>query len=338
MSQPPVPPATGATPPAGAPPHTFEHFIEQMKSTAEKFLRDRATRADVKLVATALRELRYALKVFSHYRHQPKITIFGSARTPADHPSYQQCVEFARQLVAQGYLIITGAGPGIMEAGHVGAGVDHSLGVNILLPFEQAANHVVSGSNRLVHLKYFFTRKLMLLKESQAVAVFPGGYGTHDETFEVLTLIQTCKSPIIPIVLVEQPGGDYWKHWLAFVTETLLSYGYISPADLSLFRITDSVDTAVQEVLGFFRVYHSMRYVGDDAVMRLHRELTPPLLDALHDQFGDVLASGRFEQTAALPAEASDTHIAHLPRLRFHFDKKKVGRLRQMIDYLNTHG
>jgi uncharacterized protein (TIGR00730 family) len=329
-------PRSGKGAPPGASPQSIDYFVEQMKATADKFLRDHASRADVKLVATAQKELRYALKIFAQYRHTPKVTIFGSARTPPHHPSYQQCVAFARNMVAHGYMVITGAGPGIMEAGHVGAGVDHSLGVNILLPFEQAANHIVSGSSRLVHLKYFFTRKLMLLKESQAVAVFPGGYGTHDETFEVLTLIQTCKSPVIPVVLVEQPGGDYWRHWLAFVRETLLSHGYIAHADLSLFKITESVDDAVAEICGFFRVYHSMRYVGNDAVMRLNRELSPETLEELHQQFGDVLSSGRFEQTTALPAEAADAHLAHLPRLRFHFDKKKVGRLRQMIDFLNV--
>ena len=317
---------------------TVDDFIAQMKETADKFLRDHASRADVKMVATAMRELRYALNIFAHYRHIPKITIFGSARTPAHHPSYDQAVAFSKRMVDIGYMVITGAAGGIMEAGHVGAGKQHSIGVNILLPFEQAANHVIAGDFKLVHLKYFFTRKLMLLKESHAVAVFPGGFGTHDETFEVLTLMQTGKNPLLPLVLIEEPGGDYWKHWLAFVKETLLSRGYICPADLSLFRITDSIDEAVQEFQQFYRVYHSMRYVHDQLVIRLKQRISEKTLRVMNDQFKDILASGTIEQTQALPAEASDEHIAHLPRLRFHFNKKAVGRLRQMVDYLNQHG
>lgn len=315
---------------------TTEDLIAQLKETADKFLRDKATRADVKMVVTAVKELRYALKVFSHHRSKPKMVIFGSARTSREHPSYQQCVLFARKMAEAGYMMITGAAGGIMEAGHVGAGLEHSLGVNILLPFEQAANHIISGDlDKLVHLKYFFTRKLMLVKESQAVAVFPGGFGTHDETFEVLTLMQTGKAPMVPVVLVEEPGGDYWDHWLAFVKETLLSRGYICPEDLSLFHITDSVDEAAATILRFYKVYHSMRYVGDHLVIRLNRSLSPDSLEQLHRRFADVLQTGSFEQTGALPAEAADEHLAHLPRLTFHFNKKKLGRLRQMIDFLN---
>ncbi len=314
---------------------TVEDFVAQVKETADKFLRDRASRADVKMVATAVRELRYALKIFAQYRHTPKITIFGSARTSAAHPSYQQAVAFSRGMVDVGYMVITGAAGGIMEAGHVGAGQQHSIGVNILLPFEQAANHIIAGDVKLVHLKYFFTRKLMLLKESHAVAVFPGGFGTHDETFEVLTLMQTGKNPLLPVVLLEEPGGDYWKHWLAFVNETLLSRGYICSSDLSLFRITESVGEAIQEIQQFYRVYHSMRYVGEHLVIRLKHHLSDALLQHLNNQFPDILASGVIEQTQALPAEAGDEHLAHLPRLRFHFNKKAVGRLRQMVDVIN---
>lgn len=313
-----------------------EQLIDQLKETAEKFQRDKASRADVKMVVTAVKELRYALNVFNKFKHTPKMVIFGSARTPREHPAYQQCVQFARLMAEAGYMVITGAAGGIMEAGHVGAGLEHSLGVNILLPFEQAANHIISGDlSKLVHLKYFFTRKLMLVKESQAVAVFPGGFGTHDETFEVLTLMQTGKAPMLPLVLVESPGGDYWKHWLAFVKGTLLDHGYICPEDLSFFTITDSSEAAVQNILQFYRVYHSMRYVGDNLVMRLNKALSPEVLETLHRDYGVLLARGQFEQTGALPAEAGETHLAHLPRLKFHFNRKKLGRLRQMIDYLN---
>lgn len=314
-----------------------DELIAQLKETGDKFLRDQASRADIKMVVTAVKELRYALKIFAQFKRTPKIVIFGSARTPRDHASYVQCVEFARRMAEAEYMVITGAAGGIMEAGHVGAGLEQSLGVNILLPFEQAANHVISGDlNKLVHLKYFFTRKLMLVKESQAVAVFPGGFGTHDETFEVLTLMQTGKAPMLPLVLVEEPGGDYWNHWLAFVKETLLSRGYICPEDLSFFHITDSVADAVAHIQHFYRVYHSMRYVGDHQVIRLKKELSPAALAQLHQDYASLLESGGFEQTQALPAEAQDEHLLHLPRLKFHFNKKKLGRLRQMIDFLNA--
>jgi uncharacterized protein (TIGR00730 family) len=332
-----VPPAANFPPPVRKNKHaTVEELIAQLKETGDKFLRDKASRADVKMVVTAVRELRYALKIFAQYRHVRKIVIFGSARTPREHASYNQCVEFAGRMAEAGYIVITGASTGIMEAGHVGAGLDRSLGVNILLPFEQAANYIIAGDlSKLVHLKYFFTRKLMLVKEAQAVAVFPGGFGTHDETFEVLTLMQTGKAPIVPVVFLEEPGGDYWKHWLAFVKETLLSRGYICPEDLALFTITDDVNVAVRTMLRFYNVYHSMRYVGNRLVVRLNQQLGPAALAELNDDFVDLLASGAFEQTGALQAEAGDEHIAHLPRLTFHFNKKKLGRLRQMIDFLN---
>ncbi len=316
-------------------PLTVENYIEQLKATADKFLLDQPSRGDIKMVTTAVKELRYALKVFAPYKQRHKITIFGSARTPNDHPSYEQAVEFSQKMAAANYMVITGAAHGIMEAGHVGAGQEKSIGVNILLPFEQAANRIIHGDSKLIHLKYFFTRKLMLVKESHAVAVFPGGFGTHDELFELLTLMQTGKNPLIPVVLVEEPNGDYWHLWLRFVTEVLLPRGYISAWDLSLFKITQDVDEAVDMILRFYGNYHSMRYVGDYLVMRLRRQLTVQELTVVHARFGDVLREGKFEQTEALPAESSDTHIAHLPRLQFLFNRQRLGRLRQLIDHIN---
>src|SRR5438067_932309 len=245
----------------------IEHYVQQIKETADKLLRDRASRGDVKLLATALRELRYAFKVFSAYRQRRKVTVFGSARLPQDHPACVQAAEFGRRLAQAGYMVITGAAQGIMEAGHVGAGREASIGINILLPFEQEANAVIAGDSKLMHLKYFFTRKLLFVKESDAVALFPGGFGTQDEGFEVLTLIQTGKSHMFPIVMVDEPGGDYWKRWQDYITDVLLARGYISPADLSLYRITDSVDEAVAEIANFYRVYHSMRYVNGELVL-----------------------------------------------------------------------
>src|SRR5262249_35506868 len=210
--------------------------------------------------------------------------------------------------------------------------------VNILLPFEQDANTIIAGDAKLVHLKYFFTRKLLFVKESDAVALFPGGFGTQDEGFEVLTLVQTGKSHLFPIIMLDEPGGDYWRHWLHFVETVLLQRGLISPDDMALFKVTDSVDEAVAEVLSFYRVYHSMRYVGRDLVLRLQRSLAEPVLERLRQQFADIVEGGRIEQTAALPAEAKDTHLAHMPRLRFRFDRRSLGRLRQLIDAINREG
>jgi uncharacterized protein (TIGR00730 family) len=313
----------------------IEHLIGQLKETIDKLVRDRANRGDVKLLNTAIKELRYAFKVFAAYRDRRKVTLFGSARLQAEHPAYQAAVEFSRRVAAEGFMVITGAASGIMEAGHVGAGRENSIGVNILLPFEQAANAIIAGDDKLVHIKYFFTRKLLFVKESDAVALFPGGFGTQDEGFEVLTLVQTGKSHMFPILLIDEPGGDYWRRWQEYIDDVLLARGMISPEDLALYKITDSVDEAVAEVRRFYRVYHSMRYVRDDLVLRLARPLSPDHVDRIRHQFADIVTSGTFEQTAALPAEANDTHIASLPRLRFRFDRKSLGRLRMLIDAIN---
>ena len=303
-------------------PISIDQLIMQIKETADKLVRDHANRGDVKLLSTALKELRYAFKVFAPYRHRRKVTIFGSARLGADHPAYQQAVAFGRRMAEAGFMVITGAASGIMEAGHVGAGRESSIGVNILLPFEQEANAIIAGDLKLMHLKYFFTRKLLFVKESDAIALFPGGFGTLDEGFEVLTLVQTGKSHIVPIVMVQEPGGDYWQPLQRIIEDVLLARGMISPADLALFKITDSVDEAVGEIAGFYRVYHSMRYVSGDLVLRLQRSLAEPFLERLRHEFADIIEAGTIEQTTALPAEANDAHLAALPRLRFRFDRK----------------
>src|SRR5437762_6041239 len=232
------------TPAAEPGPIGIDELVLQIKETADKLLRDRASRGDVKLLSTALRELRYAFKVFAPLRHRRKVTVFGSARTPSNDPSYVQAVEFGRKIADAGYMVITGAASGIMEAGHVGAGRENSVGVNILLPFEQFANPIISGSTLLMHLKYFFTRKLLFLKESDAVVLFPGGFGTHDEGFEVLTLLQTGKAPPMPVVLMELPGERYWETWDRFVRDQLLARGFVSPEDLRLYRIVHSAEEA----------------------------------------------------------------------------------------------
>lgn len=321
-----------------APPSGVDEYVAQLKETADKLVRDKASRGDVKLLATALRELRYCLKVFAGYRGKRKVTVFGSARTRPDHPAFQSAVTYGRRMAEEGWMVITGAGQGIMEAGHVGAGRENSFGLNILLPFEQSANPVVTGDPKLMTLRYFFTRKLMFIKESDAVVLFPGGFGTHDEAFESLTLVQTGKSHIFPIVMIDEPGGTYWEAWQRFVTEGLLNRGYISPADKHLFRVTDSVEEAVQEVTRFYRVYHSMRYVRGRLVLRLRSRLSDALLERVRRTFADILTGGTFEQTEALPEEANEPTLATLPRLAFRFDRHHVGRLRQLIDLVNEEG
>jgi uncharacterized protein (TIGR00730 family) len=320
------------------PPLSDEQLIQQIKETADKLIRDHANLGDLKMLNTALKELRYAFKVFAPYRTKRKVTVFGSARLPPQHAAYQQAVEFSRRIVEAGYMVITGAASGIMEAGHVGAGRENSIGVNILLPFEQEANAIIAGDIKLMHLKYFFTRKLLFVKEADGVALFPGGFGTQDEGFEVLTLVQTGKSHLFPIVMVDEPGGDYWKRWQTYVQDVLLARNLISPEDLALYKLTDSVDEAVTEVLGFYRVYHSMRYVRGDLVLRLQHALPEPLLERIRTQFADIVVSGTFEQTGPLPDEANDVQLVAMPRLRFRFDRRSMGRLRMLVDTINREG
>jgi uncharacterized protein (TIGR00730 family) len=328
-----MPPET--SPPRRERPQTSEDFVRDIKEAADKLLADGATRGDVKLLCTAFKELRHCFKVFARYKGRRKATVFGSARTKPDHPTYAQAVDFGRKMAEAGWMIVTGAGAGIMEAGHVGAGREASMGLNILLPFEQSANTVMSGNDKLMTMRYFFTRKLMFVKETDAIVLFPGGFGTLDEGFEVLTLIQTGKSHIFPVVLVDQPGGKYWHQWSEFIETQLKGNGLISPPDTSLYRITHSVDEAVTEVTGFYRVYHSMRYVRKDLVVRLNRPISDRTLDRLNAEFKDIIWEGEIERVEADPLEANEPELAHLPRLRFRFDRHGHSRFRQMIDLMN---
>jgi len=310
-------------------------LISRIKSSADKLESQGSSRGDVKIISRALRELTYAFKVFSPYRGQRKVTVFGSARTPTDDPDYRQAVELGRRMAAEEWLVVTGAASGIMEAGHLGAGRENSMGLNIMLPFEQDANPVIAGDHKLVHMKYFFTRKLMFVKECDAVVCLPGGFGTLDEGLEVLTLLQTGKRDMVPVVFLDAPGGTYWKSFKEFILEALLKKGMISPDDMSLFLVTDNCEEAVQEVLAFFQVYHSMRYVGDRLVFRLYEKLKSSLLDEINEQFRDILADGQFEQTGPLQEERDEPDLADFSRLVFRFNRRSLGRLRQLIDCVN---
>jgi uncharacterized protein (TIGR00730 family) len=310
-------------------------LIEEIKEIADKLARDNATRGDLKIIVRSLKELRYAFKVFTKFRRQRKVTVFGSARLQPDHPIYQQAVEFGRFVAGAGWFVVTGAGSGIMEAAHVGAGREMSMGLNIMLPFEQSANDVIVDDPKLVNLKYFFTRKLLFVKEVHAVAMFPGGFGTLDEFFETLTLIQTGKRDLMPIVCIDEPGGGYYDELLDLINSRLLRNGLISPEDLSLFAVTTSVKKAFAEIMKFYHVYNSQRYVRDELYLRLHREVDDELLDRLNSEFSDLLVRGTIRRAAAHAFEADDEHLTDLPRLALHFNRRSYGRLRQLIDVIN---
>ncbi len=310
-------------------------LIDEIKATADKLAADKATRGDLKILSRALRELRYAFKVFTPYRRDRKVTVFGSARTQPDDPIWKQAELYGKRMAEEGWMVVTGAGGGIMEAAHAGSGREMAMGPNILLPFEQEANPVINGDPKLVNLKYFFTRKLLFVKEVHAVVSCPGGFGTQDEAFETLTLVQTGKRDLMPMVFLDKPGGTYWKGWLKFVTDELMEQGMISPSDLSLFKVTDNADEAVEEVVSFYSVYNSMRFIRDRLVLRLHSEPNDELVERLNDEFGDLVESGRIEKSEVHRLEADDEHLKDLPRLSFVFNRKAVGRLRQMVNVLN---
>jgi uncharacterized protein (TIGR00730 family) len=315
-----------------------ERYLRDILMTVMRLMRDHASTGDLKIINTALKEMRHAFKVFSAYRHIRKVSTFGSARTKETAPVYKQAKEFANRICKDGYMLLTGAGGGIMRACQEGAGRERSFGVNIRLPWEQSANEFIDRDPKLVSFKYFFTRKLMFIKEADAIVLFPGGFGTHDEGFESLTLVQTGKSRPLPIVFLDEPRGTYWKTWKRYVDDHLLRVGLISAEDLTLFKVTDDIDEAIDEIRGFYRVYHSSRYVRDRFVIRLNAPLPIPLLERLNAEFNDILQGGVFEFAAALPEEQGEPEIAHLPRLVFRFNRMRFGRLRMMIDLINRTG
>lgn len=325
------------TSPPPPPSKRITDLIETIKESADKLADDKTSRGDLKIISRTLRELRYAFKVFSPYRRSRKVTVFGSARTMPNQPAYQQAVEFGRAMALHDWFVVTGAASGIMEAGHVGAGREHSMGLNILLPFEQSTNPIITGDRKLVYMKYFFTRKLMFVKESDAFCLMPGGFGTLDEGLEVLTLLQTGKHDMMPVVLLDEPRGNYWTAFDQFVRERLLEQGMISQEDMSLYRQTNRVEDAVDEILRFYSVYHSMRYVRTNLVFRLQHAPSDMLLEKINDNFQDILVRGRFTVSGPLPEEREESNLAKLPRLVFAFDRRNFGRLRQLIDCIN-HG
>lgn len=312
-------------------------LVAGLLTTSLKIGRDATGMGDLKLVHRALREMRYANKVFYPYRNVRKVTIFGSARTRPGHPAYEAAKLFARRMVEEEFMAITGAGDGIMGAANHGAGREQSFGLNIKLPFEQSANDTIVGDEKLMTFNYFFTRKLFFVKEADAVALFPGGFGTLDELSESLTLMQTGKATLMPVVMVDVPGGTYWKSFLKFVSEELKTQGLISTNDTSLYRVTDNVETAVKEITGFYKIFHSYRHVNDKVVFRLKRKLTKAAIEKLNLEFADLIKQGSsIVQGLMLPEESNEEGITHLPRLITSLRHGDYGRWRQLIDRINT--
>ena len=312
-------------------------IVEDVIVNALKLLTDVKSRGDARIIQTATRELRYAFRLFEPYEQTRKVTIFGSARMQPDEVEYQQAVEFARKIAAAGYMVITGAGPGIMQAGHEGAGPEKSFGANIRLPWEQAANPVIQKDKKLITFKYFFTRKLTFLRHSDAIALFPGGFGTMDECYETLTLMQTGKSRLMPLILIDRPGGTYWKTWDKNIREHLLRHQLISPDDLNLYQMTDNADEAVKWITRFYRNYHSARFVRELYVIRLQRAPSPAAIDGLNEDFADLINGTKISLIDATPEERENQDAVDLARIAFGFNRRDYGRLRQLIEVLNNY-
>ncbi|MFQ5904264.1 MAG: TIGR00730 family Rossman fold protein, partial [Candidatus Binatia bacterium] len=312
-----------------------EDLIAEMIQAILKLTGDGASRGDLKILDRALKELRYAFKVFAPFRSVRKVSIFGSTRVQEGDPYYRMAVDLGRRLSDEGFMVITGAGEGIMQAGHEGAGREQSFGVNIQLPFVQRPNRFIRDDPKLITFHFFFTRKLIFVKEADAVVFFPGGFGTHDEAIEALTLAQTGKSQIVPILLVDHPGESYWREWKGFVLRQMLGRGFISKQDLGFFKIVENVDVAIQEIKNFYFNYHSYRFVKQDLVIRLVHPPTAALIDALNRDFRDILTEGEVRQTGPLPEESDDPETLSFYRLLVPFNRKDFGRLRQMIDVIN---
>ena len=313
-----------------------EAEVADIIDNALKILTDVQDTGDVRVIQTALRELRYAFRIFAPYAHRRKVTIFGSARTAPNRPEYQQAAEFGKKIAACGFMVITGAGPGIMQAGHEGAGPENSFGVNIRLPWEHSANPVIAEDKKLITFKYFFTRKLIFIRHSDAIVLFPGGFGTMDEGYEAITLMQTGKSQLMPLVLVDKPGGTYWKTWDKNVREHLLRDKLISPDDLNLYQITDNADEAVKIISRFYRNFYSTRFVKDQFIIRMRNAPSPTALAGLNEDFADIIQEGKMALINPTPEEVADNDHLDLARIAFNFNRRDYGRFRQMIDVLNA--
>ena len=313
-----------------------EAIVADIVANALKLLKDVEHTGDAKVIQTALRELRYAFRLFAPYAGVRKVTIFGSARTQSDKREYQQAVEFGEKIAEAGFMVITGAGSGIMQAGHEGAGPERSFGANIRLPWEQTANPVIREDKKLVTFKYFFTRKLTFIRHSDAIALFPGGFGTLDEGYEALTLMQTGKSQLMPLVLIDRPGGTYWKTWDRHVREHVLRDELISPDDLNLYEITDSANRAVRIITRFYRNFHSSRFVKDLLVIRMKHAPSSSAVAAMNEDFADIINGLPITQVEPTPEEREDEDQVDLPRIGFGFNRRDYGRLRQLIDRINS--
>ena len=323
---------------ADLPHHPHGKYIQRALATIGRISALDTERLNWKILSASLEDLEQGFQKFYPYRHTRKIAIFGSARTSPQQAEYKIAADFARCMTEAGFMVVTGAGGGIMAAGNEGAGRENSFGLNIRLPFEQGANSAIDGDDKLIDFKYFFTRKLFFLKESDAIALFPGGFGTQDEAFETLTLCQTGKYGPVPLVLVDKPGGDYWHSWNNYICRQLKEKGWISQEDPSLYTVTDSLDVACQTIKDFYRVYHSSRYVGKLLVMRLKLELSEAAVESLNQEFNDILVEGKIKKSLVLPEEMKDVETATLPRLTFYFNQKSLGRLYQLIAKVNQLG
>lgn len=310
-------------------------LIEELIITALRIGHDQICEADLKLFNRTLKELRATSRVFQAFDRERKVSVYGSARTQPGQAEYEAAKEFSDKMREHGFMTITGAGEGIMGAAQEGAGRESSFGLNIKLPFEQVANDTIIGDHKLLYFNYFFTRKLAFVKESDATVLFPGGFGTMDECFEVLTLMQTGKASVFPVVMVDAPGGSYWRNFEQFIREHLLRLNLISEEDFNLFRITDSVDEAVNEILHFYRVFHSYRYVRDKMVIRLNREIGADAVELLNREFADLVAGGKIHLGRALREERDEKAIIDLPRLVFRVDRGRAGRIRELLNAVN---
>ena len=314
-----------------------EYLMREILTTVVKLGMESKDKVDLKLVNSALKELRYSFKVFTPYRDIKKVIIFGSARSSSSSAEYKMAEEFSRKISEKGYMIVTGGGPGVMEAGSKGAKRGKDFALNIRLPFEQKPNPYIDEKEKLINFKYFFTRKLIFIKETDATALFPGGFGTNDEGFEALTLIQTGKSKPRPIVIMEPEGSTYWGDWKRFVDKQLVKNGYINKDDLSLFHIVKSADEAIKFIEDFYRVYHSIRYVRGLTVIRLNHMVTNKTLNLINREFKDILTSGKIVLTSPTKEEIEKGEYPGLPRLVMHFNFRNYGRLCEMIGYINKN-